>query len=49
MVSRKRLLALAAAFAVFTALGVAAATLQGIETTADTGGESSVVQDAVRP
>ncbi|MCU1543103.1 MAG: hypothetical protein JWM50_968 [Microbacteriaceae bacterium] len=46
---RRRILTIAAAFAVFAALGAAAATLQGMETTAGTDAESSVVQDAIRP
>jgi hypothetical protein len=49
MFPRRRLLALAAAFTVFAALGAVAATLGSMETTGDTGAESSVVQDDQRP
>jgi hypothetical protein len=49
MFPRRRILAIAAAFTVFAALGAAAATLQGMETTAGTGAETAIVQDAIRP
>jgi hypothetical protein len=49
MLARKRLLAITAAFALFAALGVAAASLDRMETTAGTTAETTVVQDAVRP
>jgi hypothetical protein len=48
MLARKRL-ALTAAFAVFLALGVAAASLDRMETTAGTTDDTTVVQDALRP
>lgn len=49
MLARRRILTITAAFAVFAALAVAAATLDRMETTAGTTVDTSVVQDTLRP
>jgi hypothetical protein len=49
MLTRKRYFAIAVAFALAAVLGVAVTTLDGMETTAGTSAETTVVQEAVRP